>query len=299
MFKWLNMVVLLLCLQGALKAYDPQKNLSWVQNWGYWLQNIDIDTIVSSPYDLVVIDYSSDGTESGRFERADIDRIHQSGKLALAYLSIGEAENYRFYWQKHWRVGKPAFIGAENSDWPGNYKVKFWYKKWWQKVLKPYLDRIIDAGFDGVYLDIVDAYWYWGEHGYNLRNMANKMVKLVDKISDYGMQHATDGFIVTAQNGVGILEDASRKMGTRYLNTIDAVGVESLFFNRYSEDDYRYRMSMLRRFDQSGKKIFNVEYIPESQYDAYWDSLDSSDIPIVGYAATPDAALDRLTHFDW
>ncbi len=290
---------LFLLLSLNLSARDIADNLSWVQSWGYWLQNADVDTIASSSYDLVVIDYSRDGTDATRYTQADIAKIQQSGKLVLAYLSIGEAEDYRFYWEKSWDQKKPAFIGPENPDWPGNYKVKYWYKKWWTKVLRPYLDKILAAGYDGVYLDIIDAYWYWGEHGYNLRTMANRMVKLVTKIDDYTFSKREEGFIVVAQNGLGIVDDASAKYSKRYLKRVDAVSVESLFYNYYSTEDQNYRLSILDRFHRNGKKLFNVEYIDANLYDDYWEKLDQSSVPLVGYGAEPDAALDELTHFDW
>ena len=44
----------------------------------------------------------------------------------LSYLSIGEVEDYRFYWQDGWGVGNPSFVGEENPNWAGNYKVKYW-----------------------------------------------------------------------------------------------------------------------------------------------------------------------------
>jgi cysteinyl-tRNA synthetase len=280
-------------------AKDLQHNLSWVENWGYWLQNADIDTIAESPYDLMVIDYSRDGTDQTRYSRSDIAKLQAKGKLVLAYLSVGEAEDYRFYWKKGWHEGKPAFLGRENPDWPGNYKVKFWYKKWWKKVLRPYLDKILAAGYDGVYLDIIDAYWYWGTHGYKVRKMADKMVRLVSRINRYTARKSPDGFIVIAQNGLGIVDDASSKYAKRYFRSIDGVGVESLFYNYYSKEDQAYRKSLLKRFGKYGKKILNVEYIDEALYDDYWQKLDNSDPKVVGYAAEPDAELDELTHFDW
>ena len=47
-------------------------------------------------------------------------------RIVLAYLSIGEAEDYRSYWQRDWSVSPPAWLGAENPDWPGNYAVNYW-----------------------------------------------------------------------------------------------------------------------------------------------------------------------------
>ena len=65
-------------------------------------QNADLAAIGRTKFDLVVIDYSSDGTAAGRFSAAQIAGLQNGGaKRVLADLTIGEAEDYRFYWQKN------------------------------------------------------------------------------------------------------------------------------------------------------------------------------------------------------
>jgi len=79
-------------------------------------------------------------------------------------MSIGEAEDYRYYWQSGWKVGNPSFLDKENPNWKGNYKVRYWDKDW-QNIIygndNSYLKKILDAGFDGVYLDIIDGFEYF------------------------------------------------------------------------------------------------------------------------------------------
>ena len=92
--------------------------------------------------------------QDGEFTFAEIQRLRQSSvckRRVLAYLSIGEAEDYRWYWQSGWEPGDPDWIVQSDPDWPGNYYVKFWDPAW-QNILYAYLDRILAAGFDGVYL---------------------------------------------------------------------------------------------------------------------------------------------------
>ena len=77
---------------------------SWgdVNDWLCQLQALDLDAAGNSKYDLVVMDYSSDGTASGEYTPAEIGTLRNSlggQKLVLAYLSSGEAEDYRYYFQ--------------------------------------------------------------------------------------------------------------------------------------------------------------------------------------------------------
>ena len=82
----------------------------------------------------------------------------------ISYMSIGESEDYRYYWQANWSTNKPEWLDAENPDWPGNFKVKYWNPEW-QSIIYgndgSYLKKILDAGFDGVYLDIIDAFEFY------------------------------------------------------------------------------------------------------------------------------------------
>ena len=287
--------LLLLAAAALCLGAGERADLSDIESWAIWLQDPDLGVLETADLDLVVIDYSSDGSEDGEFSHADIKRLRDAGKTVLAYFSIGEAEDYRFYWKKKWRVGRPGFIAEENPDWEGNYKVKYWSRGWWKRALRPYLDRNLDAGFDGVYLDVIDAYWWWhDEKGMSAQTTANRMAKLVERIASYARTRAGDGFIICPQNGVSLLDDASNKWRKRFLNCVDAVGVENLYYDVWSEDDQAFRLDMLEQFDAAGKRIFVIEYIGEQDWSDFFDAIADSGLDMLGYPAAPDAALDEL-----
>ncbi len=93
-------------------------------------------------------------------------KANGSKRLVIAYLSIGEAEDYRYYWKEEWNTNPPSWLVEQNPNWPGNYKVKYWDKEW-QSIIygneNSYLEKILDSGFDGAYLDVVDAFQYFEE----------------------------------------------------------------------------------------------------------------------------------------
>jgi len=128
-------------------------------------------------YDLIVVDAFADGPGGPEWlEAADIRSLKRKAgggsRLVICYLSIGEAEDYRYYWDRSWDrngdgrpdAGAPQWLGAENPNWKGNYKVRYW-DAGWQAILfgseESYLDQILSRGFDGVYLDIIDAFEYF------------------------------------------------------------------------------------------------------------------------------------------
>src|SRR4051794_32877858 len=158
-------VALVLLSAPFVAAADDADARPWnqIRHFVYQLQNADLAVIGKTKFDLVVIDYSRDGSEAARYPATQIEALKHSAagaKRVLAYLSIGEAEDYRFYWRDTWRTAPPAWLGPVDPDWPGNYKVKYWDPEW-QKIVLTYLDKLIDAGFDGAYLDVIDAYYFW------------------------------------------------------------------------------------------------------------------------------------------
>jgi cysteinyl-tRNA synthetase len=287
-----GLVVLLLC--AAVAATGERADLGWVNSFGIQLQNADVDELAASSFDVVVTDYSKDGSDSGAYTAAEIATVQDEGKLVLAYLPLGELSDFRFYWKSSWREGRPGFVGPENPNWPGAFKAKYWKKAFWNRVVQPHLDRILDAGFDGVWLDTVHAYWFWYLQGEDPVQSADRMAKLVRKTAEYGRATAGEQFVVVANNGLAMPDDASPTWRNNYLADIDGVNVESLFYNYWSTEDQAYRFAKLEQFADAGRKIFNIEYIDSSQHDEYFAGLLDLGFEVLGYPAAPDAALDEL-----
>jgi len=124
-----------------------------------------IDALSETNYDAIIIDCFFDEVLLTASDIIQL-KVKKNGgsRLVISYMSIGEAEDYRFYWQTAWNSTKPEWIEAENPDWEGNYKVRYWETDW-QNIIygntAAYLDKILSSGFDGVYLDIIDAFEYF------------------------------------------------------------------------------------------------------------------------------------------
>jgi cysteinyl-tRNA synthetase, unknown class len=120
-------------------------------------------------FDLLVIDPLTENEAVTADQLKPLKTKANGGKrLVLCYVSIGQAEDYRFYWKKGWKPGNPAFIGPEDPQWKGNFAVKYWEPAW-QSIFvggaDSYLARVQTAGFDGIYLDRVDYFEWFEEHG--------------------------------------------------------------------------------------------------------------------------------------
>lgn len=125
-----------------------------------------IAAVQASNYDVLITDVFHQ--EEGIFLPSDIEKLRKKKnggrRLVIAYMSIGEAESYRYYWQSGWKKGNPVWLLDENPDWEGNFKVKYWDPEWQKLLIRSsdsYLSRILAADFDGAYLDLVDAFEYF------------------------------------------------------------------------------------------------------------------------------------------
>ncbi|MCO6460882.1 MAG: endo alpha-1,4 polygalactosaminidase [Saprospiraceae bacterium] len=129
-------------------------------------KNDFIAAVTSTNYDLLIMDlFFNDGTPFTSSEINQLKNKANGGKrMVISYMSIGEAEDYRYYWHREWINYKPGWLDEENPNWPGNYKVKYWNSEW-QKIIygndNSYVKKIINADFDGIYLDIIDAFEYY------------------------------------------------------------------------------------------------------------------------------------------
>ena len=113
-------------------------------------------------YDVLIVDPQYMGAY---LQTEDVARLQKKDngerRLVLAYLSVGEAETYRDYWQKSWKNQPPPWLLEANSNWEENYRVRYWEEGWKELLYKApdsRLQRILASGFDGIFLDVIDAY---------------------------------------------------------------------------------------------------------------------------------------------
>lgn len=150
----------------SIYTLDNARNFLYIINTAaYESKNAFIDAVKNTNHDVIIMDINFNDEF---FTATEINSLKQKAngglRKVICYMSIGEAEDYRFYWQSFWKAIPPQWFVAENSSWIGNYKVKYWDKEW-QKIIYgstySYANRIINAGFDGIYLDIIDAFEYF------------------------------------------------------------------------------------------------------------------------------------------
>jgi len=240
-----------------------------------------VERLTTCGRDWIVLDaaFSSDTP----WQRADLDTIRSGhgGRKVVAYISIGEAEDYRPYWRKEWAshgrltAAAPAWLGAENPEWKGNYRVKYWQAEW-QKLILTAIDEALTHGFDGVYLDIVDGFetFEFEQDGNQFiddrlnpetkQSYRRDMVDWVKAIAERARAR-NPAALVIPQNGSQLVAHAD------FLETISAIGIEDLFTNGNQVQPQSHTNEVLGHLKQlaaANKPVLVIEYPQTAQRQA-------------------------------
>ena len=287
------------------QSRSGRRALTSVASWGYQLQKIDIAKAAASPFDLLVVDYSRDGSAENALTPAEVARLQQkpdgSRRLVIAYISIGEAESYRYYWDDAWKRTKPRWLLGENPEWEENYSVCFWEPEWQALMCgsrEAYVDRIMAAGFDGIYLDKCDVYEDLQRHFRKVADtrpaIERDMIGFVERISRHA-RSKDPGFLVVMQNAEGLLEHKAT------IGLIDAVAKESLIYGAEvsekinAREEFEYAQEQLDKVKAAGKPVLVVEYLNSPAKIREAATLCER-LGYVLYISPKDRELDKLNY---
>lgn len=284
------LLLLLLTLPGCTLTRAQGPDWSAAQDFLYQLQHADPERIGETAFDLVVVPLSTAGSSA-----EVIPRLKDSPggpKLVLCYMSIGQTENYRWYWDPGWIENPPAWLDLPDGTWAGDYWVRYWDPAW-QRIIfgapGSYLDQILELGFDGVYLDRVDAYRYYQEQG--RETAAREMVDFILDLSAYARDR---------RPGFGVFPQNAEELGLLFpdfLAAMTGIGVEDLYYGYPREhaaspaDWTAQREAVLDEWVAAGKLVLTIDYSARAEQiaDAYTRAHARGYIPYV-----TDRSLGRL-----
>lgn len=269
MKRWVLVVAAMAALSGGVAAEDRPNPLRNAKTWAFQLKNLGPDQqarIAASPYDLVVIDSEQFPEEKEiPLTREEVERMKikpdGSRRQVIAYFSVGEAETYRYYWKPEWSKHKPSWVGKENKQWRENFLVQYWNSAWQNIIFgnpESFADRVINSGFDGFYIDRVDAYYYFGDS----KEKRDQMVDFIKKLAGYIRSKKPDA-VILAQNAEELLERPD------YVSAIDGVAKEDLMFGISHVEklnprgEFEYSAELLKKAHDKGKAIFVIEYLAD------------------------------------
>ena len=194
-------------------------------------------------YDMAIIDPDA-------HTPAEVAGLRNGGTLPIAYLSVGEAETYRWFYP---RVD-PSWMLGPNPNWENHFFVDARKVGWQDLLVETVIPGIVARGYQGLFLDMVDTalpgLYPETEEG---------MVELVHRI---GAEHP----------GLHLIMNRGFFLAQRVAHVVDGLAVEGTFA-RYDFADRTYRRTppdrrdaLLRELDRAvgsyGFASFLIDYAP-------------------------------------
>jgi cysteinyl-tRNA synthetase len=254
-----------------------------VDDFLYQLQRASAPKVGETAFDLVIASLQIAGSS---VETVPALKTSPGGdKTVLAYMSIGQAEDYRFYWQPDWDENPPSWLDEGDSNWAGDYWVRYWDPEWQEIIFgspDAYLDQLIALGFDGVYLDRVDTYQFYEEKE-GRSSAAAEMVDFILALTEYARDQ---------KPGFGVFPQNSEELGPQfpdYLQEMTGIGIEDLYYGGTRDHEptppawTAEREADLQRWVDAGKLVLTTDYTskPDQISDAYARSIAHGFVPYV------------------
>jgi cysteinyl-tRNA synthetase len=269
-----------------------------------------VEQLAKSGYDMLIVEPTFDVKGNESFDaKAMVKALHDGkpGRIVLAYLSIGEAESYRTYWKPQWHApangqeGQPGYLlGPDPDGWNENYLVRYWRPRWQALFTgkQGMLDKLTAAGFDGVYLDWVEAY---DDEAVIAAAQADKappiksMVNFIGAIRDHLRTSKPDALVV-AQNAAFLVDD-----DPRFAEVIDGISFEDTWYSgkdnakwddanagdipntEADEDSPSGLIRQYKKYQNAGLPVFTIDYCVNSGHAArvYKESAAEGFVPLV------------------
>lgn len=258
---------LIVAFLGCTKTRQPPVR------WYYQLQMLQIEVLealaagpptlfVLEPFELPLATF-----------RDLAGALKKGGHTLLCYMSIGETGTYRYYYQ----ALNKRIIKHENAVWKGSYRVDYADPVWQSVFLTKtpefgpsYVERLINLGCQGVYLDTVDAFW---DDPAAVKKNAQIMADFVVKIKKHGVS-LLPSFLLFTQNATTIYQFLAAP--EVFFAAIDGIGIESAYHVGPSWFDNVYApnkevLGEFKTYQSHGKTVFSIEYIQSgAKIEAYF-----------------------------
>jgi polysaccharide biosynthesis protein PelA len=226
-----------------------------------------------NPYSLIIFDSDF---------HPEITPLLEREKIILGYLSLGEVERYRFYYQEALDAG---LLLEENKNWPHSFMVDVRNPLWAKIVIEKIIPSILTEKFKGLFFDTLDNALFLEEKDpVKYKGMVQAAGELVEAIR----RHYPNIYLMT-NRAYFLLPDIGDK-----INSILAESVytsydfkkKKYFF--VEEKEYKETVSTLKKITQKHKNltVYSLDYwYPEKKEEIkkiYKKERENGFIPYVG-----------------
>jgi len=224
-------------------------------------------------FDLVILDPDTASPKT-------VHTLRRQGVVVLGYLNLGEVEAYRWYAA---RVD-PSWLRGRNPAWAGHRLVDTREPGWHRLVVETVIPAILAKGYQGLYLDMVDAPTYPG-----MEDTAPGMADLVRTI-----RKRYPRLVLVAGNPQALLGRIGRYLDGMCVESLATVPDGRGGFTAVPDAVLKERMRRLKTLQTAYRlPVFVVNYTaPDDRRLQAWATRVTARAGFVPFVAVPD--LDRL-----
>jgi len=209
------------------------------------------------------------------------ERAGQADRVVLARIALSEISEGSEMWRPDWVVdvspgdGKVAFprvphataptwLGREHATRRATYPVRYWHADWQGRLAgssKALLDRVVAAGFDGIYMTGTEAAQNWSLE----RSQARAdMVELIGRLADYGRKLRPE-LVVVLENGDDLVHERTVRRAIDGLALTGLLYPEGLGGEPSTDDGIESRLLRLRPLQIDARPIFAREVVDDER----------------------------------
>ncbi len=177
-------------LSSSGLAAEPEGSAPAPSTWGIQIDALDLDAMANSGLDLVVID-TPVHDERQELSTTDVLRLKERLPSVLCYLNIAQADRNQAYGLDWTAETVDLAVRADPED-RAFLDVEFWRKSW-RAIVSERVRRIMDMGFDGVYLDAPEL---WSRHLDRRPGAREDMIDLILYLADETRRRNSRGMVI-------------------------------------------------------------------------------------------------------
>jgi len=238
----------------ASPACSNIDRLEDVEKWAIVLDydedNHPIDREILQSFDMVVLDPDNS---------PETATLKKNQPIRISYISVGEAENYRGYWDK---IKDNPWVLDENPDWEGNFFVDVRDPEWRKLLIEEVIPEIVNKGFQGLFLDTLDTAVYLEEK--SAKKYAGSLEAMATLVGN--IHQAFPKLMLLSNNGFEILEKIAPYLSGLIVEDINMmIDFEKDSYKSVPPEDRTYKIGILKPIMANyGLSVFNIDYVPQS-----------------------------------
>jgi uncharacterized protein (TIGR01370 family) len=263
----------LLFLSGqnqTLEPMTPRELLTQIQDYVVYYNIGELETLKT--FDLAII-------QPETLQLAELQELKQNGTIVIAYLSLGEAETYRSWFNQ---VENDWILG-ENSNW-GSLFIDT-RQLGWQNIIIEQMGIYLENGFDGIFMDTIDTVDAYPD-------TTDGMIDLIQRL-----RTTYPDSILIQNRGFTILPRIQDLIdGLMFEGLVTGYNFETQTYTRVDNSQLALQLQSVK--EETGITILALDYVePGDNETALFARTTANEYGFVSSVA--EISLQSILTFDW